>query len=81
MPVLLEVNFAGRDPAQGPAGADVLEDDHLPVPVFGALSLAAPGYGAGFSLRVTEGLSANLSSDLCAGVVGAPAHRGPVPTM
>jgi hypothetical protein len=42
-PDLLEVNFVGMDPAQDPADAYVLEDDQLPLLVFGALSLVAPG--------------------------------------
>jgi hypothetical protein len=42
-PELLEVNFVGIDPAQGPADAYVFEDDQLPLLVFGALSLVAPG--------------------------------------
>lgn len=40
---LLEVNFVGMDPAQDPAEAYVLEDDELPLLVFGALSLVSPG--------------------------------------
>jgi len=42
-PDLLEVNFVGIDPAQDPADAYVLDDDLLPLLVFGALSLVAPG--------------------------------------
>jgi hypothetical protein len=42
-PHLLEVNFVGMDPAQDPADAYVLEDDRLPLMVFGALSLVRPG--------------------------------------
>ena len=42
-PDLLEVNFVGMDPAQDPAEAYVLEDDELPLLVFGALSLLSPG--------------------------------------
>jgi len=42
-PDLLEVNFIGMDPAQDPADAYVLEDDQLPLLVFGALSLVVPG--------------------------------------
>ena len=42
-PDLLEVNFVGMDPAQDPADAYVLEDDQLPLLVFGALSLVVPG--------------------------------------
>ena len=42
-PDLLEVNFVGMDPAQDPAEAYVLEDDELPLLVFGALSLVSPG--------------------------------------
>ena len=42
-PDLLEVNFVGIDPAQDPAEAYVLEDDQLPLLVFGALSLVSPG--------------------------------------
>lgn len=42
-PDLLELNFVGMDPAQDPAEAYVLEDDQLPLLVFGALSLVAPG--------------------------------------
>ena len=40
---LLEVNFVGVDPTQDPADAYVLEDDQLPLLVFGALSLVEPG--------------------------------------
>jgi hypothetical protein len=43
-PDLLEVNFVGMDPAQDPADAYVLEDDQLPLLVFGSLSLLVPGY-------------------------------------
>lgn len=39
----LELNFVGMDPAQDPAEAYVLEDDRLPLLVFGALSLLSPG--------------------------------------
>lgn len=42
-PGLLELNFVGMDPAQDPAEAYVLEDDLLPLLVFGALSLVSPG--------------------------------------
>lgn len=42
-PDLLEVNFVGMDPGQDPAEAYVLDDDQLPLLVFGALSLIAPG--------------------------------------
>lgn len=42
-PALLEVNFIGMDPAQDPAEAYVLDDDQLPLLVFGALSLVSPG--------------------------------------
>ena len=42
-PGLLEVNFIGMDAAQDPAEAYVLEDDQLPLLVFGALSLVSPG--------------------------------------
>ncbi|MBI1876031.1 MAG: hypothetical protein HYS05_19370 [Acidobacteria bacterium] len=42
-PDLLEVNFIGMDPAQDPAEAYVLDDDQLPLVVFGALSLVSPG--------------------------------------
>jgi hypothetical protein len=40
---LLEVNFVGMDQDQDPADAYVLEDDRLPLMVFGALSLVRPG--------------------------------------
>jgi hypothetical protein len=40
---LLELNFVGMDGAQDPAEAYVLEDDVLPLLVFGALSLVHPG--------------------------------------
>jgi hypothetical protein len=40
---LLELNFVGMDPALDPAEAYVLEDDRLPLLVFGALSLVSPG--------------------------------------
>lgn len=43
IPQLLELNFVGLDPAQDPAEAYVLEDDRLPLLVFGALSLLSPG--------------------------------------
>jgi hypothetical protein len=42
-PGLLELNFVGMDPAQDPAEAYVLEDDRLPLLVFGALSLLSRG--------------------------------------
>jgi hypothetical protein len=42
-PDLLEVNFVGMDRAQDPTDAYVLEDDQLPLLVFGALSLVEPG--------------------------------------
>jgi hypothetical protein len=42
-PDLLELNFVGMDPAQDPAQAYVLDDDRLPLLVFGALSLVSPG--------------------------------------
>jgi len=42
-PGLLEVNFIGMDPTQDPAEAYVLDDDQLPLLVFGALSLVSPG--------------------------------------
>ena len=42
-PDLLEVNFVGMDPTQDPADAYVLDDDRLPLLVFGALSLVLPG--------------------------------------
>lgn len=42
-PHLLEVNFVGMDAAQDPGDAYVLEDDRLPLLVFGALSLVRPG--------------------------------------
>lgn len=42
-PGLLELNFVGMDPAQDPADAYVLEDDRLPLLVFGALSLVSAG--------------------------------------
>jgi hypothetical protein len=42
-PALLEVNFIGMDAAQDPAEAYLLEDDLLPLIVFGALSLVVPG--------------------------------------
>jgi hypothetical protein len=42
-PDLLEVNFVGIDRAQDPSDAYVLEDDQLPLLVFGALSLVEPG--------------------------------------
>ncbi|MCC7032098.1 MAG: hypothetical protein IT179_04595 [Acidobacteria bacterium] len=43
MPDLLELNFVGMDAAQDPAEAYVLADPHLPLLVFGALSLVVPG--------------------------------------
>jgi hypothetical protein len=42
-PGLLELNFVGMDPAQDPPEAYVLEDDRLPLLVFGALSLVSLG--------------------------------------
>jgi hypothetical protein len=42
-PGLLEVNFVGIDPSQDPAEAYVLEDEQLPLLVFGALSLVSAG--------------------------------------
>ena len=42
-PDLLELNFVGIDPALDPAEAYVLEDERLPLLVFGALSLLSPG--------------------------------------
>jgi hypothetical protein len=42
-PDLLELNFVGIDPSQDPADAYVLEDDRLPLLVFGALSLVTAG--------------------------------------
>lgn len=54
-PGLLEVNFLGVDASQPPAEAYVLEDDELPLLVFGALSLLSPGVGfelAGTHLRL-----------------------------
>ena len=42
-PDLLEVNFVGMDPARDPDDAYVLEDDVLPLLVFGALSLVTGG--------------------------------------
>jgi hypothetical protein len=42
-PDLLELNFVGVDPAQDPSEAYILEDDRLPLLVFGALSLLARG--------------------------------------
>jgi hypothetical protein len=42
-PELLELNFLGMDPSQDPAEAYVLEDDRLPLLVFGALSLVSRG--------------------------------------
>ena len=40
---LLELNFVGIDPGQDPAEAYVLDDDRLPLLVFGALSLVSRG--------------------------------------
>ncbi len=40
---LLELNFVGMDPEQDPAQAYVLEDDRLPLLVFGSLSLVSRG--------------------------------------
>ena len=42
-PDLLELNFVGMDPGQDPVEAYVLDDDQLPLLVFGALSLVSPG--------------------------------------
>jgi hypothetical protein len=40
---LLELNFVGMDAGQDPSEAYVLEDDRLPLLVFGALSLVSAG--------------------------------------
>jgi hypothetical protein len=40
---LLEVNFVGMDPAQDPSDTYILEDPHLPLMVFGPLSLVKAG--------------------------------------
>ncbi len=40
---LLEVNFVGIDPAQDPSEVYVLDDDELPLMVFGPLSFILPG--------------------------------------
>jgi hypothetical protein len=42
-PAILELNFLGIDSAQDPAEAYVLEDDRLPLLVFGALGLVSAG--------------------------------------
>lgn len=42
-PDLLEVNFVGIDSSRDPTDAYVLEDDQLPLLVFGALSLVTAG--------------------------------------
>ena len=42
-PNLLELNFVGIDPARDPTDAYVLDDDQLPLLVFGALSLVKAG--------------------------------------
>lgn len=42
-PELLEVNFLGMDPQQDPSEAYVLQDERLPLLVFGALALVTPG--------------------------------------
>jgi hypothetical protein len=42
-PALLELNFVGMDAARDPSDAYLLEDDELPLLVFGALSLVVPG--------------------------------------
>jgi hypothetical protein len=42
-PELLELNFVGMDSSQDPAQAYVLEDERLPLLVFGALSLVSRG--------------------------------------
>jgi len=42
-PELLELNFVGMDASQDPTEAYVLEDDRLPLLVFGALSLVSRG--------------------------------------
>ncbi len=42
-PDLLEVNFVGIDRSRDPADAYVLQDDQLPLLVFGALSLVTAG--------------------------------------
>ena len=52
---LLELNFVGIDAAQDPADAYVLDDDQLPLLVFGALSLVEAGAAieiAGTMVRV-----------------------------
>ncbi len=42
-PEMLELNFVGMDSAQDPTEAYLLEDETLPLLVFGALSLVSPG--------------------------------------
>ena len=42
-PHLLEVNFVGMDPSQDPSDVYMLEDDRLPLLVFGALSFVEAG--------------------------------------
>ena len=42
-PDLLEINFVGMDAAQDPSEAYLIADEQLPLLVFGALSLVAPG--------------------------------------
>jgi hypothetical protein len=52
---LLELNFIGMDATQDPAEAYILDDDRLPLLVFGALSLVSPGlelHLAGTRLRL-----------------------------
>ena len=42
-PQLIEVNFVGMDAGQDPAEAYVLDDEELPLMVFGSLALVTPG--------------------------------------
>lgn len=63
-PGLLEVNFLGMDPAQDPSEAYVLDDDQLPLLVFGALSLVSP-----------ENLKSSFACVLCGDRVW---RRGPI---
>jgi hypothetical protein len=60
-PDLLELNFVGMDRGQDPSESYVLEDDELPLLVFGALSFVRPGprvviAGTSFTLPRPSGL-------------------------
>jgi hypothetical protein len=79
-PDLLELNFVGMDPTQDPAEAYVLEDDRLPLLVFGALSLVSPGApidveGARVTLPRPAGRHRPGEADVQVPGAGLPADR------